>query len=42
MSYRLLNTRKSNFATEPRILTQLNRGESRHSVARAVFLGQRG
>jgi len=25
-----------------RILTQLNRGESRHSVARAVFHGQRG
>ena len=25
-----------------RMLTQLNRGESRHSVARAVFHGQRG
>ena len=25
-----------------RILTQLNRGESRHSVARAIFHGQRG
>ena len=25
-----------------RILTQLNRGEGRHSVARAVFHGQRG
>ena len=25
-----------------RILTQLNRGESRHSIARAVFHGQRG
>jgi TnpA family transposase len=25
-----------------RILTQLNRGESRHRVARAVFHGQRG
>ena len=25
-----------------RILTQLNRGEARHSVARAVFHGQRG
>jgi hypothetical protein len=25
-----------------RILTQLNRGESRHGVARAVFHGQRG
>jgi hypothetical protein len=26
----------------PRILTQLNRGESRHGVARAIFHGQRG
>jgi hypothetical protein len=25
-----------------RILTQLNRGESRHGVARAIFHGQRG
>ncbi len=25
-----------------RILTQLNRGESRHAVARAIFHGQRG
>src|SRR5258707_12323275 len=25
-----------------RLLTQLNRGESRHSVARAIFHGQRG
>lgn len=25
-----------------RILTQLNRGESRHSLARAVFYGKRG
>jgi TnpA family transposase len=25
-----------------RILTQLNRGESRHSVAWAIFHGQRG
>jgi TnpA family transposase len=25
-----------------RILTQLNRGEARHSLARAVFHGQRG
>ena len=40
---------RSNFLTtrdderyRRRILTQLNRGESRHSVARAVFHGQRG
>ena len=25
-----------------RILTQLNRGESRHSLARAIFYGRRG
>jgi hypothetical protein len=29
-------------STIARILTQLNRGEGRHSVARAVFHGQRG
>ena len=37
-------SRNSPFLTthRRRILTQLNRGESRHGVARAVFHGQRG
>jgi Tn3 transposase DDE domain len=29
-------------ASDSRCITQLNRGESRHSVARAIFHGQRG
>lgn len=37
-----LLTSSDDESSRRRILTQLNRGESRHSVARAVFHGQRG